>query len=50
MAQYNSGKKTEDAFAQLAKDNSVDNNANDGGLYENVYPRSDGEFLWQLVL
>ena len=38
LAQYNSGKKTEDAFAQLAKDNSADNNANDGGLYENVYP------------
>ena len=38
MAQYNSGKKTEDAFAQLAKDNSADNNAKDGGLYENVYP------------
>lgn len=38
LAQYNSGKKTEDAFAQLAKDNSADNNANDGGLYKNVYP------------
>ena len=38
LAQYNSGKKTEDAFAQLAKDNSADNNAKDGGLYENVYP------------
>lgn len=38
LAQYNSSKKTEDAFAQLAKDNSSDNNAKDGGLYENVYP------------
>lgn len=38
LAQFNSGKKTEDAFAKLAKDNSADSNASKGGLYENVYP------------
>ena len=35
--QYEEGEKGEDAFAKLAKENS-DDNAEDGGLYENVYP------------
>lgn len=38
LKEFNSGKKTEDRFAELAKDNSSDSNASDGGLYENVYP------------
>ena len=29
---------TEDHFSELAKEYSKDNNASDGGLYENVYP------------
>lgn len=38
LDQYLAGDKTEDAFAELAKANSSDSNAADGGLYENVYP------------
>lgn len=36
LAEYNKGKKTSKAFASLAKANSSDSNASDGGLYENV--------------
>ena len=35
--QYEDGEKGEDAFAKLAKEHS-DDNAEDGGLYEDVYP------------
>ena len=35
--QWQTGDKSEESFAQLAKDNSVDGNAATGGLYENVY-------------
>ena len=35
--QWQTGDKSEDSFAQLAMDNSMDGNAADGGLYENVY-------------
>ena len=35
--QWQAGDKSEESFAQLAKDNSVDGNAATGGLYENVY-------------
>ncbi len=38
LAQYKSGAKTEDSFAALAKTNSADSNASEGGLYEDVYP------------
>lgn len=38
LAKYNKGKKTENSFAELAKANSSDGSANNGGLYENVYP------------
>lgn len=34
---WQEGDKSEDSFAQLAKDHSVDGNASTGGLYENVY-------------
>ena len=34
---YLAGDRTEDAFAELAKLNSADSNASEGGLYENVY-------------
>ncbi len=34
---WQEGDKSEDSFAQLAMDNSVDGNASTGGLYENVY-------------
>ena len=34
---WQEGDKSEDSFAQLAKDHSVDGNAATGGLYENVY-------------
>ena len=37
LAQYTAGDRTEDAFAELAKANSEDN-AEAGGLYENIYP------------
>lgn len=32
-----SGDKTEESFAEMAKSNSTDGNAAEGGLYENVY-------------
>ena len=35
--QWQAGDKSEESFAQLAKDNSEDGNASTGGLYENVY-------------
>ena len=35
--QWQAGDKSEESFAQLAKDNSEDGNAATGGLYENVY-------------
>lgn len=38
LAKYNSGDKTSKSFAKLAKSNSSDGNASDGGLYENVIP------------
>lgn len=38
LNQYNRGDKTAESFAELAKENSVDGSANDGGLYQNVYP------------
>lgn len=38
LAQFESGEKTEDAFAALATENSTDTgSAENGGLYENVY-------------
>lgn len=36
LAQYNAGEKTEEAFAALAQEYS-DDNADEGGLYEDVY-------------
>ena len=38
LAQYESGDQTEESFAELARTNSADTGAGDGGLYENVYP------------
>ncbi len=38
LEEYRAGEQTEDAFAALAKANSSDSNAEDGGLYENVTP------------
>lgn len=38
LKEYNSGEKTAESFGELAKENSSDSNASDGGLYENVYP------------
>lgn len=38
LDEYNNGEKTEDAFAELAKEYSKDSNASEGGLYENVVP------------
>lgn len=38
LDEYNKGEKTADAFAALAKENSTDSNASDGGIYENVTP------------
>lgn len=38
LAAYNKGKKTEDSFAELAKEKSSDGSASKGGLYEDVYP------------
>ena len=38
LAKYNSGDKTSKSFAKLAKSNSSDGNASDGGLYENIIP------------
>ena len=38
LAQYESGEKTEDAFAALASENTMDPGSKEnGGLYENVY-------------
>lgn len=38
LKQYKDGKHTAEAFGKLAKDNSKDGNAAQGGLYENVTP------------
>lgn len=38
LNEYNSGEKTAESFAELAKANSADGSASNGGLYENVYP------------
>ena len=38
LADYKKGEKTAEAFGELAKDNSTDSNASDGGLYENITP------------
>ncbi|MBQ9229315.1 MAG: peptidylprolyl isomerase [Eubacterium sp.] len=38
LDEYLAGEQTEDAFAALAKENSSDGNAEDGGIYENVVP------------
>jgi predicted DNA binding CopG/RHH family protein len=38
LAEYESGEKTEEAFAELAREYSEDGNASQGGLYENIYP------------
>lgn len=37
LADYQAGEQTEEAFAELAKQNSEDGNAAQGGLYEGVY-------------
>lgn len=37
LAEWKSGDATEDSFAKLAQDNSADSNADQGGLYEQVY-------------
>lgn len=36
LAQWTSGEATEDSFAQLARENSADGNAAQGGIYEQV--------------
>lgn len=36
LAQWKAGEATEDSFAQLAKENTADSNADQGGLYEDV--------------
>ncbi|MCM1114895.1 MAG: peptidylprolyl isomerase [Clostridium sp.] len=38
LESWKNGKATEDSFAELAKDNSADGSASDGGLYENIIP------------
>lgn len=38
LDEYNAGEKTAEAFAALAKANSLDGSASVGGLYEDVYP------------
>ncbi|MBE6817465.1 MAG: hypothetical protein E7520_07175 [Ruminococcaceae bacterium] len=38
LAEYKKGDKTAEAFGELAKKNSTDSNADDGGLYENITP------------
>lgn len=38
LAEWEAGDKTPESFAELAKKNSADGNANEGGLYEKVYP------------
>ena len=40
LATYKKGEKTAEAFGELAKENSTDSNADDGGLYENVTPNT----------
>lgn len=37
LAEYEAGEKTEESFAELAKQYSFDSNAADGGIYEEVY-------------
>lgn len=37
LAQWASGEATEDSFAQLARENSADGNAAQGGIYEQVF-------------
>lgn len=36
--EWQAGERTEDSFAMLAMENSVDGSASDGGLIENIYP------------
>lgn len=36
LAQWQAGEATEDSFAELAKENSADSNAAEGGLYEDI--------------
>ena len=36
LAQWQAGEATEESFAELAKENTADSNAEQGGLYENV--------------
>ena len=36
--QWQAGDKSEESFAELAKANSADGNAAEGGIYENVFP------------
>lgn len=38
LDEFNNGDKTAESFAELAKANSSDGSASNGGLYENVYP------------
>lgn len=38
LADYKAGAKTAESFGELAKANSADSNASEGGLYDNVYP------------
>lgn len=38
LDEYKKGDKTADAFGALAKENSEDGNASEGGIYENVTP------------
>lgn len=38
LAEYKKGDKTADSFGALAKKNSEDGNASEGGVYKNVYP------------
>ena len=38
LAQYRAGAQTEESFAELAKTNSEDGNAADGGIYTDIYP------------
>ena len=38
LKEYEEGEKTAESFGELAKDNSADSNASDGGIYKNVTP------------
>ena len=38
LAQWKAGEATEESFAELAKEHSVDGSASNGGLYTGVYP------------